>query len=76
MRSSPLILWNYADNHTRRWYNNPDHSDLAIQLSDGRKIHVHKLVLCTNNQYFKRACGVAIQFAVHAINSIAVCIRR
>lgn len=59
-----------------RWYNNPDYSDLAIVLSDGRKIHVHKLVLCTNNSYFSRACGADSQFAVCPDDGSLECVYR
>jgi hypothetical protein len=56
---------------TCSWYNNPDYSDLTIALSDGRDIHVHRNVLCTANEYFKKACGIDSQFVVGAgINPI------
>jgi hypothetical protein len=46
------------------WHNNPSYSDLTIALSDDRKVHVHRSVLCTANEYFKTACGVNSQFVV------------
>lgn len=48
----------------RSWYDNSDWSDLIIELSDGRKITVHKSVLCTRNKYFDALCGLRSQFAV------------
>jgi hypothetical protein len=59
---APMIY--YADGATNRLYDNSDYSDLAILLSDGRKILVHKVVLCNNNEYFKKLCGVGSRFAV------------
>lgn len=55
------------------WYNNSQYSDLTLKLSDGRKIKVHKLVLCTRNKYFASLCGSDSSFAVsdkRAISSL------
>lgn len=49
---------------TSDWYNNPEFSDLCLQLKDGREIKVHKLVLCTRNKYFNTMCGPSSAFAV------------
>jgi hypothetical protein len=45
-------------------FNNAAYSDLKIKLSDGRDIKVHKAVLCTSNEWFKKACGAGSRFAV------------
>jgi hypothetical protein len=74
LRHAPIIY--YADDATNRLYDNPDYSDLAILLSDGRKIHVHKLVLCNNNEYFKKLCGVGSRFSVCAGVTLVIRVRR
>lgn len=48
-------------------YNNPDYSDLTIILEDSREVKVHKNILCTANEWFKKACGVGSRFAVRSI---------
>jgi len=58
-----------------RLYNNPDYSDLTIILSDSREIKVHKNILCTANEWFKKACGVDSRFAVRRIpQSFHICL--
>jgi hypothetical protein len=47
-----------------KWFENPNWSDLTIELSDGRKIPVHKSVLCSRNAYFNALCGLGSRFAV------------
>jgi hypothetical protein len=46
------------------WYNSPVWSDLIIRLNDGRGIHVHKMVLCSRNEYFNKLCELESRFAV------------
>jgi hypothetical protein len=46
------------------WYNSPKWSDLSIRLSSGRSVHVHKMVLCSRNEYFNKLCGLESRFAV------------
>lgn len=38
-------------------FNDPEYSDLTIRLQDGRKIHVHKFIVCARNEYFLKLCG-------------------
>jgi hypothetical protein len=45
-------------------FENPDWSDLTIELSDGRKIPVHKSVLCSRNDYFAGLFGLNAPAAV------------
>jgi hypothetical protein len=46
------------------WSNDADYSDLTLRLSDGREIKVHKLVICKQNEYFRKLCGVTSSFKV------------
>ena len=46
------------------WYNDADYSDLTLRLSDGREIKVHKLIICNQNEYFRKLCGVTSSFKV------------
>lgn len=52
------------DTSDNSWFENPDWSDLTIELSDGRRIPVHKTVLCTRNAYSNAMCGLNSRFAV------------
>jgi hypothetical protein len=45
-------------------FENPDWSHLTIERSDGRKIHVHKSVLCSRNDYFDGLFGLKAPTAV------------
>jgi hypothetical protein len=49
------------------WFNKPGFSDLTIKLSDGREIHVHKIIVCARNAYFAKLTGPESQFAVSAM---------
>jgi hypothetical protein len=44
------------------WYNDAEYSDLTLKLSDGRKVKAHKLVICTQNEYFRKLCGATSSF--------------
>jgi hypothetical protein len=46
------------------WYNDAEYSDLTLKLSDGREITVHKLVICKQNEYFRKLCGATSSFKV------------
>jgi hypothetical protein len=46
------------------WYNEANHSDFTLGLSDGTKIHAHKIILCSNNKRFERICGDMTSHAV------------
>jgi hypothetical protein len=35
-------------------FDDPAFSDLTLQLSDGKKIHVHRVVLCRRSEYFSK----------------------
>lgn len=52
-------------------YNNRDYSDITLKFAD-REIKAHKVILCTNSQYFKKLCGAGSQFEVRvATGSLA-----
>ena len=53
----------------KSWYNSPKWSDLTVRLSDGRGINVHKMVLCTRNEYFNKLCGLESRFTVGTTKS-------
>ena len=44
-------------------YNQPEYSDVMVRFSD-RTVYCHKLILCTNSDYFKKLCGPGSHFAV------------
>ena len=44
-------------------FNHADYSDITIVLTD-RVVKCHKLILCTNSDYFAKLCGVDAQFEV------------
>lgn len=46
------------------WYNSSRWSDLTIWLSNGRGIFVHKMVLCSRNEYFNKLCGLESRYTV------------
>lgn len=43
-------------------YRNKDYSDITIKFS-GREIPCHKVIICTQSEYFKKLCGKGSQFA-------------
>jgi hypothetical protein len=45
-------------------FSKPEYSDLTIKLVDGQELHVHKLIVCTHNDYFLKLCGPQSHFAV------------
>jgi len=48
------------------WYDDAEYSDLTLKLSDGREVKVHKLVICKQNEYFRKLCGATSSFKVSA----------
>ena len=44
-------------------FNKPDYSDITIKLKD-RELKCHKVILCTNSDYFAKLCGAQAQFEV------------
>ena len=68
--SSESVLDAHNDTSGNSWFENPDWSDLTIELSDGRRIPVHKTVLCTRNAYFNAMCGLNSRFAVCQLDII------
>lgn len=47
-----------------KWFDDGTYSDLAIKLSDGTELKLHKIVLCQENEYFRKLCGPGSRFAV------------
>jgi hypothetical protein len=52
------------------WFNDAQYSDLTLKLSDGREVKVHKLVICTQNEYFSKLCGATSSFKVSPCPSL------
>lgn len=52
------------------WFNDAEYSDLTLKLSDGREVKVHKLVICKQNEYFRKLCGTASSFKVSSCASL------
>jgi hypothetical protein len=46
------------------WFNKGDYSDLTIKLSNGSEVKVHKIIVCQQNEYFRKLCGPNSHFAV------------
>ena len=44
------------------FYKDDEYSDITIKFSD-REIPCHKIVICTQSEYFKKLCGKGSQFA-------------
>lgn len=63
-RCSSGCVFDAHNDTSDSWFDNPDWSDLTIELSDARRIPVHKAVLCTRNEYFNAMFGLKSQFAV------------
>jgi hypothetical protein len=57
------------------WFNDADFSDLTLKLSDDREIKVHKLVICKQNEYFRKLCGPTSSFKVSTSSLSAVTMR-
>jgi hypothetical protein len=45
-------------------FSKPEYSDLTIKLSDGQEFRIHKLVVCTRNDYFLKLVGPQSHFVV------------
>jgi len=41
-----------------------DFSDLKIVSGDGKEFNVHKVVMCTQSQFFRAACTVDMKVSV------------
>lgn len=44
------------------FYKDDEYSDITIKFS-GREVPCHKMVICTQSEYFKKLCGKGSQFA-------------
>lgn len=46
------------------------YTDITIKFS-GRETKAHKIILCSNSEYFKRLCGPDSKFKVCKLHSLS-----
>jgi hypothetical protein len=63
-----------AEENNAKLYNNARFSDLLVKFS-GRKIKVHRVIICHTSAYFDKLCGPESQFAVRAVLPRNKCLR-